>query len=228
MLSLEALRQAAQTVPAVLVDSAQLLELLDTVEKVKAKTKAAKAAREIDPKDDRCARCLYDIVLSTAPKAREPNFASWANEVRLMCQRDGRTRQEICELFQWAHQDRFWCANILSPAKLREHWDRLSIQRAKAAEPKPRGDWWANDATKLAKANEVGVGPAHFGESTASWEARIRAAIDNGGKPPAPQVFVRPTLPANEPTPVQDQIRTVKERGFLKEMLRQANERSAA
>jgi len=29
MLSLEALRQAAQTVPAVLVDSAQLIELLD-------------------------------------------------------------------------------------------------------------------------------------------------------------------------------------------------------
>lgn len=228
MLSFEALRQAAQSVPAVLVDSAQLIELLDAVEKVKAKTKAAKAAREVDPKDDRCARCLFDIVLSTAPKAREPNFAAWAKDVRLMRERDGRTRQEICELFQWAHQDRFWCANILSPAKLREHWDRLSIQRAKAAEPKSRGDWWANDATKLAKAHEVGVGPAHFGESAASWEARIREAIDNGGKPPAPKVFVRPTPPANDLVPAQDQIRAPKERGFLKEMIRQANERSAA
>lgn len=228
MLSLEALRQAAQSVPAVLVDSAQLLELLDAVEKVKAKTKAAKAAREVDPNDEKCARWLFGVVQKTAPKAREPNFTAWTKEVRLMRERDDRTHKEICELFKWAHEDRFWCANILSPAKLREHWDRLSIQRAKAAEPKPRGDWWANDATRLAKANEVGVGPAHFGESAASWEARIRAAIDNGGKPPAAQVFVRPTPPANEPAPAQDLIRTPKERGFLKEMLRQASERSAA
>lgn len=228
MLSLEALRQAAQSVPAVLVDSTQLLELLDAVEKVKTKTRAAKVAREANPDDEKCARWLYNELLKTAPKAREPSFTAWAKDVRLMRERDDRTHAEICELFRWAHKDRFWCSNILSPAKLREHWDRLSIQRAKAAEPKPRGDWWASDATKLAKAQEVGVGPAHFGESTASWEARIRAAIDNGGKPPAPQVFVRPTPPANEPAPAQEQIRTAKAPGFLKEMLKQAQQRSAA
>ena len=228
MLSLEALRQAAQTVSAVLVDSAQLLELLDAVEKVKAKTKAVKAVRAADPNDEKCARWLFSVVQKTAPKAREPNFTAWAKEVRLMRERDDRTHKEICELFQWAHKDHFWCANILSPAKLREHWDRLSIQRAKAAEPKARGDWWANDATKLAKAHEVGGGPAHFGESAASWEARIRAAIDNGGKPPAAQVFVRPAPPANEPGPAQEQIRAAKAPGFLKEMLKQAQQRTAA
>jgi hypothetical protein len=46
------------------------------------------------------------------------------------------------------------------------------------------GAWWISDAAKLAKANEVGVGPARRGESDADWEARIREAIDNGGKPP--------------------------------------------
>ena len=229
MLSLEALRHAAQTRPAVLVPSDTLNELLDLAEKVKAKTKAAKAAREVDPNDEKCARWLFGVVQKTAPKAREPNFNTWADDVRKMRERDDRTHKEICELFKWAHEDRFWCANILSPAKLREKWDQLSILRAKSLEPKkPAGNWWANDATRLAKANEVGVGPAHFGESTASWEARIRAAIDNGGKPPAPQVFVCSTPPANDLVPAQDQIRTPKERGFLKEMLKQANERSAA
>jgi hypothetical protein len=93
--------------------------------------------------------------------------------------------------------------------------------------PAGGGAWWLSDASRLAKAMEVGVGAAHYGESTASWEARIRAAIDNGGKPPAPQVFVRPTLPAADLAPVQDQIRVTKERGFLKAMLKEARGRSA-
>jgi len=228
MLSHEALRQAAQTNAAVLVDSAQLLELLDAVEKVKTKTKAAREARQPDPNDEKCARWLFGALRKTAPTAREPNFAGWTRDVRLMRERDNRTHKEICELFQWAHQDRFWCANILSPAKLREKWDQLSILRTKAAEPKLRGDWWASDATRLVKANEVGVGAAHFGESTQSWDARIRAAIDNGGKPPAAQVFVRPALPASEGGTAGGQSRMVKAPGFLKEMLKQVQERSAA
>ncbi|MFJ3057168.1 hypothetical protein [Herbaspirillum sp. NPDC087042] len=47
------------------------------------------------------------------------------------------------------------------------------------------GAWWASDAAKLVKANEVGVGPARPGEHDSAWEARIREAIDNGGRRPA-------------------------------------------
>lgn len=46
------------------------------------------------------------------------------------------------------------------------------------------GPWWLSEGTKLTKALEVGVGPANRGEPTAAWEARIRAAINNGGRPP--------------------------------------------
>jgi hypothetical protein len=67
---------------------------------------------------------------------------------------------------------------------------------------KPTGvAWWLSDTTRLAKAVEVGVGPAHSGESTASWEARIRAAIDNGGKPPAPVQMIRPQA---QPMPIAE------------------------
>jgi hypothetical protein len=73
------------------------------------------------------------------------------------------------------------------------------------------------------------VGPAHFGETTASWEGRIRAAIDNGGKPPAPQVYVRPPEPAGIALgQSQDETRMRKPAGFLKDMLKQAQEKSAA
>lgn len=93
--------------------------------------------------------------------------------------------------------------------------------------PASGGAWWLSDATRLAKAIEVGVGPAYNGESTATWEARIRAAIDNGGKPPAPQVFIRPTISADV-APAQGEQRMTKAPGFLKEMLRQAQVQAAA
>lgn len=230
MLSHEALRKAAMTVPHVMVDSKQLIELLDAAERA-PKPRKPRAAPQADPeaeKDEKCARWLYGVLLNTMPKAKEPNLKAWANDVRLMRTRDKRAHREICELFQWAHNHAFWKSNILSPTKLREQWDRLAIQKAQEQQPKKTGGnaWWVSDETRLAKANEVGVGPAHYGESTASWEARIRAAIDNGGRPPAPQVFVRPTPPAADLALAQDQVR--KAPGFLKEMLRKAQEGSAA
>lgn len=191
------LRQMAETMPAVLVDAAALIELLDAADRA-PKAKTPRAPRRASDDDEKCARWLYGAILNTAPKFKEPNFKAWANEVRLMRERDDRTHREMCELLQWAHTIPFWRGNILSPAKLREHWDRLTIQRDAAAAPKPAATapWWTSEAAKLAKANEVGVGPARIGESTAAWETRIRAAIDNGGKPPAPQVRIRPTADA--------------------------------
>lgn len=197
MLSRETLREQALRLPSVTVPSETLLELLDAAERA-PKAKAPRAPRQANDDDEKCARWLYGAILNTAPKFKEPNFKAWANEVRLMRERDGRTHREMCELLQWAHTVAFWRGNILSPTKLREHWDRLTIQRDTAAAPKPAatGAWWTNEAAKLAKANEVGVGPARAGESSAAWEARIREAIDNGGKPPAPPVRIRPTEPA--------------------------------
>lgn len=205
MLSREALRKAAESLPSVRVDSATLLELLDAAERAPAKAKAPRAPRQASDDDEKCARWLYGALLSTMPKARAPNITAWAKEVRLMRERDGRTHREICELFQWAHSNSFWRSNILSPAKLREQWDRLAIQRDTATQPKPvsAGAWWTSEAAKLAKAIEVGVGPAHAGESSANWEGRIRAAIDNGGKPPAAPMRIVPPVQLQHPAPTE-------------------------
>jgi len=208
MLSLEALREQALRLPAVPVPSETLLELLDLAEKVKTKTKAVKAVREVDPEDERCARWLYSELLKTAPKAREPNFTAWAKEVRLMRERDDRTHAEICELFRWAHKDHFWCANILSPAKLREKWDQLSILRAKAAEPKKSaGNWWATDETILAKGRELGIAP-RSGEYMGQFKARIEAMLDPGNEPKvtaAPPAARPPALAAARAPVMVDQ-----------------------
>ena len=66
-----------------------------------------------------------------APSARKPNFAGWANDIRLMRERDGRNHRDMCVLFRWACQDNFWSGNVLSPAKLRDKWTQLEINRNK-------------------------------------------------------------------------------------------------
>lgn len=66
-------------------------------------------------------------------RPKEPNWVSWANEVRLMCTQDNRNHRQICELYGRVNCDPFWCKNILSPSKLREKWDELSLKLSASA-----------------------------------------------------------------------------------------------
>lgn len=84
------------------------------------------------------AKDMFARIQKLNPNHKQPNFEAWANDIRLLSERDGKSHLEIIELFEWANQDRFWQANILSPRKLREKWDVLVLQRNRQA--KPRGD----------------------------------------------------------------------------------------
>lgn len=81
--------------------------------------------------DLRCAEWLFTMVQSISPSAKKPNFATWANDVRLIRERDQRTHKEIAALFKWACNDKFWKGNVLCPATLREKWTQLDIKRNK-------------------------------------------------------------------------------------------------
>ncbi len=81
---------------------------------------------------------MFAAIRALDPSAKEPNLQAWANEIRLMRERDGRTHEEIRALFTWANADSFWQSNILSPAKLRKHWQQLSIQREGRRNGKPQ------------------------------------------------------------------------------------------
>lgn len=74
---------------------------------------------------------MFERIQDDAPNAKKPNFEDWANEIRVMRERDGpdRSLEQIKALFDWANRDPFWKSNILSPAKLREKWDQLQIKR---------------------------------------------------------------------------------------------------
>lgn len=98
------------------------------------------------------AKHIFSLILTLHPKHREPIFETWANEIRLMRERDSRSLSEIRELFEWANQDSFWKLNILSPVKLREQWDKLVIKRANKGQPSSTGrktfaDYQSKEAT---------------------------------------------------------------------------------
>ena len=88
--------------------------------------------------DLKCAEWIWGQITQLYEKAaeadgelarpKEPNWAAWANEVRLMCSHDQRTHFQICKMFKRVQSDPFWCRNILSPAKLREKWDELVVR----------------------------------------------------------------------------------------------------
>lgn len=81
--------------------------------------------------DLRCAEWLFDVVQSISSSARKPNYAAWANDIRLMRERDHRTHKQIATLFKWACEDSFWKGNVLCPSTLREKWTQLDIKRTK-------------------------------------------------------------------------------------------------
>lgn len=61
-----------------------------------------------------------------APVKHNPD--GWANEFRLMRQRDGRTVEQIRYLISWTAEHHFWSSVVLSPKKLRDKWDQLAKQ----------------------------------------------------------------------------------------------------
>lgn len=72
-------------------------------------------------------------------KQLEEKVQSWADHVRLMIDRDGRTPDQIRFIIDWCQSDSFWKCNILSTEKLRKQFDQLVIK----ANPKNQNNFIA-------------------------------------------------------------------------------------
>lgn len=95
-----------------------------------AEIQTAKRRKWGTPEDLEIAKEIFVGVLRvTENQAKEPNFVDWANEIRLMRERDNRQPDHIRKLFDWANKDDFWQKNILSPSKLRHQWANLAARR---------------------------------------------------------------------------------------------------
>jgi len=100
----------------------------------KPKTKPKKNLRW-ESGDLETAESIYKLLLALNPKHKKPSMESWANTIRLMRESDGHTHFDIMDLFRFANSDSFWKSNILSPAKLREKWDVLTIRKGDTSAP---------------------------------------------------------------------------------------------
>ena len=101
-----------------------------------------------DEQDSALATWTWKLIHDLQPTRKGPNLEKWANTFRLMRERDGRTEADIRALFAWANANDFWQSNILSPQKLREHWDTLKLKK-----DRPNG--------KSSNRNLVGAGQRH-------------------------------------------------------------------
>lgn len=63
------------------------------------------------------------------------NPTTWANEFRLMRERDGRSVEQIRYLISWTARHSFWSGVVLSPKKLRDKWDQLAKQVRQQRQP---------------------------------------------------------------------------------------------
>ena len=100
----------------------------------KPKTKPKKNLRW-ENGDLETAESIYNLLLALNPKHKKPSMETWANTIRLMRESDGHTHFDIMDLFRFANSDSFWKSNILSPAKLREKWDVLTIRKGDTSAP---------------------------------------------------------------------------------------------
>lgn len=66
------------------------------------------------------ANLLYEKILQDDPSFKKPNLQNWADHIRLMMEKDGRTAEQIEYLIEWSQNHSFWKSNILSTKKLRE------------------------------------------------------------------------------------------------------------
>lgn len=111
------------------------------IDKDKEKKNKSQSPRRYD--DDspylKMAQYLFNWIKQNNPSAKEPNYQKWADDFRKLSEIDKRSKKDIKQIIDWSQKDNFWQTNILSPFKLRKHFDQLTMQ--KNAKPSNRNSY---------------------------------------------------------------------------------------
>ncbi|WP_268914063.1 hypothetical protein [Lentilactobacillus sp. SPB1-3] len=77
------------------------------------------------------AKYLFEQIKTNDEKRKsltDSQEQKWANTIRLMAERDEHKPNQIRNMIDWSQQDEFWHKVILSPTKLRKHYDQMKMQ----------------------------------------------------------------------------------------------------
>lgn len=76
---------------------------------------------------------MLEKIRNRIPKFKTPNLKAWAQDIRLLNEKDENPMSEIKEIFERANADDFWGVNIQSPGKLRAQYATLHAKFKKPA-----------------------------------------------------------------------------------------------
>lgn len=94
---------------------------------------------------ERLANLLADLIESNGNK-RPSVTKKWILTIDRMMRLDERTEEEVEGAIRWSQKDEFWLSNILSPEKLRKHFDRMRMQaRTQNSKTQTIKDWLMNE-----------------------------------------------------------------------------------
>lgn len=99
-----------------------------TTENTQRKSNSRKRVYDESSVHYQLANRLYKKILGNDPNFKKPNLDVWADQIRLMMERDNRNVQQIEYLIDWSQNNDFWQSNILSTKKLREKATTLILQ----------------------------------------------------------------------------------------------------
>lgn len=102
--------------------------------------------RESTAKGIEIASLLWQRIKHLNAKAKQPNLNHWGKEIDDMMRVDKRSEAEIIKMLDFIFtKDEFWYKNILSPNKLRKHFDAITL----------RMNPWKNNLTGSTNFNPV-------------------------------------------------------------------------
>lgn len=115
------------------VNHAESTQSKEKKSKVNKTKKTESPAYAPDDLNFKAADYLWKRIKSNFPDMKEPNLQKWANEMRLMNERDHRSYVDIRKMIDWCTAHEFWMTNILSANKLRKQFDVMTAQMSKPA-----------------------------------------------------------------------------------------------
>ncbi|WP_093670055.1 hypothetical protein [Sporolactobacillus nakayamae] len=93
------------------------------------------------------ANLLLSLIQANNPNYKAPSkLEKWANDIRLMMERDKRTKEQVEYLIRWSQRDDFWSTVILSPNSLRKGFDKMVARCRQESKQKQSRGFPANRA----------------------------------------------------------------------------------
>ena len=102
------------------------------------KTPRPKHKKRVYDKDSdyyKLSEFFIEQIKKNNPNFKDPNIQKWRDDLRKIVEIDKRDKHETAMLIKWVQKDSFWMSNVLSPAKLRQKYDQLTMRMNNSSEP---------------------------------------------------------------------------------------------